>query len=712
MKKRICALTLAVLLSFSIFGCASEKSAEPVFQPSASQTELEVENGSTALEEYAQLALDYSGASSVQYALWDSGEVRLSGQAAVSDRLDPEPLTQDSLYGIASISKLYAVTAILQLEDAGLVDLDDPVTAYLPDFRMRDSRYTQITLRMLLNHSAGFQGGNNHNAMLFADGDETVSKEILGYLADQALAHEPGAFSTYCNVGFTLAERVVEAVTGEDFQDYVWENIISPAGLHNTFTLERGFDSERREKTWYWVNTAKPMPMESVTQISGIGGFYATAEDVAAFGGRMVDGTLFSSQSLAQMTAPEYRNGFFPENDTNFFTYGLGWDSVVTYPFQQNGILALSKCGDSLVYHSALVVLPEYQLSAAVLFCGGTSDVAALLANQLLIQELEGRGGISVDTSLPPIVPGEAAEIPKSLRTLAGYYGSTMQQFQVEFTENTLNLTNLDLGKTKYFTYCQDGFFYEQNGIPWRLRLEKHGSEVYLYHNSYDDYGELGLVPWSQYTAIRLEENPISEELQTRWDRAYYARLPVNEKYTSMEYTSVTPYAQLAGSVQTKIPGYVDAVKILDETHAVFSTPLPGNAGREGTDLTLEQQGDMLYLHANSRVFLGEGSIPDMEHVDSVTIPESGYAQWFRVNNLAGVRMTVACPESSGFYVYGENGSITASSVMWGDTSALLPENGYLVFIGEPGMAFELTFSEQEREGLNGRETKSSDRGG
>lgn len=62
--------------------------------------------------------------------------------------------------------------------------------------------------------------------------------------------------------------------------------------------------------------------------------------------------------------------------------------------------------------------------------------------------------------------------------------------------------------------------------------------------------------------------------------------------------------------------------------------------------MILEQQGDTLYLHANSRVFLGEGSI-------------------------------------------------LASSVMWGDTSALLPENGYLVFIGEPGMAFELTFSEQ-----------------
>lgn len=573
MRKRICALTLAVLLSFSIAGCASEKSAEPIFQ-----TALEMENVPTTVEEYAQLALDYSGASSVQYALWDSGEIRISGQAAVSDRLDPNPLTQDSLYGIASISKLYVVAAILQLEEAGLVDLDDPVTAYLPDFQMQDTRYLQITLRMLLNHSAGFQGGNNHNAMLFAYGDETVSKEILSYFSDQALAHEPGAFSTYCNVGFTLAERVVEAVTGEDFQDYVWENIILPAGLRSTFTPERGFDSERREKSWYWANTAKPMPMESVTQVSGIGGFYATAKDVAAFGGRMVDGTLLSSQSLARMTAPEYRNGFFPENDTNFFTYGLGWDSVVTYPFQQNGILALSKCGDSLVYHSALVVLPEYRLSAAVLFCGGTSDVAALLANQLLIRELETRDGLSVDKSLPPIASGEAAEIPDSLRALVGYYGSTMQQFQLEFTGNTLNLTNLDMGKTKYFTYCQDGFFYEQSGIPWRLRLEKHDSEVYLYHNSYDDYGTLGLVPWSQYTAIRLDENPISNELQTRWDRIFYARLPVNEKYTSMEYASVTLHAGLADSVQTKIPGYVDAVKILDENRAVFSAPLPGTA--------------------------------------------------------------------------------------------------------------------------------------
>lgn len=135
-------------------------------------------------------------------------------------------------------------------------------------------------------------------------------------------------------------------------------------------------------------------------------------------------------------------------------------------------------------------------------------------------------------------------------------------------------------------------------------------------------------------------------------------------------------------------------IRILDENRAVFSAPLPGTAGREGTDLTLEQQGDMLYLHANSRVFLGEGSIPDMERVDSVVIPDSGYAQWFRVSSLADRNMTVRLPENSGFYVYDARGSITASSVMWGDTSAQLPEGGYLVFIGEPGMIFELTFSE------------------
>ena len=63
--------------------------------------------------------------------------------------------TTDTLSSVASVSKMFAVTAVMQLADQGKVDLDAPVTDYLPDFKMADSRYKNITVRMLMNHSSG-----------------------------------------------------------------------------------------------------------------------------------------------------------------------------------------------------------------------------------------------------------------------------------------------------------------------------------------------------------------------------------------------------------------------------------------------------------------------------------------------------------------------------------------------------------------------------
>lgn len=76
------------------------------------------------------------------------------GTTGVYSKTENRALTDDDLYGIGSISKTYTAAAMMKLVEQGKVDLDEPVTAYLPDFTMADPRYTQITVRMLLNHSS------------------------------------------------------------------------------------------------------------------------------------------------------------------------------------------------------------------------------------------------------------------------------------------------------------------------------------------------------------------------------------------------------------------------------------------------------------------------------------------------------------------------------------------------------------------------------
>ena len=81
----------------------------------------------------AEAAMQYGGAVSVQYALWQDGEIVLSGTAGVYSKSENRLLTGDHLYGIGSISKTYTATLVMELVEAGKVDLDEPVTTYLPN---------------------------------------------------------------------------------------------------------------------------------------------------------------------------------------------------------------------------------------------------------------------------------------------------------------------------------------------------------------------------------------------------------------------------------------------------------------------------------------------------------------------------------------------------------------------------------------------------
>ena len=75
------------------------------------------------------------------------------------------------------------------------------------------------------------------------------------------------------------------------------------------------------------------------------------------------------------------------------------------------------------------------------------------------------------------------------------------------------------------------------------------------------------------------------------------------------------------------------------------------------------------------------------------TIQENGYARWYQVGAAAGKTMTVQAPQDAGFWVYNADGTVAASSVLWGDTAVTLPEGGLVVFAGDPGARFHLRFA-------------------
>ena len=123
---------------------------------------------------------------------------------------------------------------------------------------------------------------------------------------------------------------------------------------------------------------------------------------------------------------------------------------------------------------------------------------------------------------------------------------------------------------------------------------------------------------------------------------------------------------------------------------------LPGTGSRNGADyqmVTVDggeylKAGDYLCAPASglTALYAGAGAY--------CTVLEEGYARWYSVGDLAGKTLSVTLPEAGGFTVYDANGIATASSVAYGDSSAVLPEGGWIVFAGEPGARFYLSLAE------------------
>ena len=147
------------------------------------------------------------------------------------------------------------------------------------------------------------------------------------------------------------------------------------------------------------------------------------------------------------------------------------------------------------------------------------------------------------------------------------------------------------------------------------------------------------------------------------------------------------------------VPGYTGSRKIVDETHARYAPQIPGNAGRDGVDLEFrrDEKGVLWMYQSNGGAAMELQGVPNLSAGTGsavCTIQPDGYARWYKVGeNTAGKTMTVQLPENAGFWVYDGEGGIAASSVLRDDKSVELPADGLLVFAGEPGARFTLTFS-------------------
>lgn len=229
-------------------------------------------------------------------------------------------VTAQTPMSIGSVAKSFTAFAVLQLVDRGDVDLDDPITDYLPGFSIRSADPSAITVRMLLSHTSGLPNP------LITEPTGSLRDDVAD-IADLDADAQPGTTYGYSNLNYRTLARLVEVESGQGFDTYLHDEVFAPLGMEDTTSVisvdgQVGLDSG--QVTAY--GTALPLP-ELATDIGGSGGVISTAEDMGAWlamqqrGGTASDGTRLLSRKLVDESHAKQPNAG---------TYALGWQHTST----------------------------------------------------------------------------------------------------------------------------------------------------------------------------------------------------------------------------------------------------------------------------------------------------------------------------------------------------------------------------------------------
>lgn len=176
------------------------------------------------------------------------GKITGTYHAGLRDLERNLPVNADTKYRIASISKFVMTTAMMQLCDRKLLDLDEDVSNYL-GFRLRNPAHPDkpITVRMLLTHTGSINEGSGYDGFLMASYNnvsnppsfsELLVPEGKYYTADMWRKEAPGEYYTYCNANFGLAGTIIERITGRRFEDYMQQTLFIPLGITGSYIPE------------------------------------------------------------------------------------------------------------------------------------------------------------------------------------------------------------------------------------------------------------------------------------------------------------------------------------------------------------------------------------------------------------------------------------------------------------------------------------------
>jgi CubicO group peptidase (beta-lactamase class C family) len=357
--------------------------------------------------------------------VWHAGSEQTAGFGVTSVE-NPLPVTPETLFQVGSISKTFTAAALLMLMEAGKVDLDMPVRAYLPDFRLSDEDVAaRVTIKHLLTHTGGWLGDYFND---FGFGDDVQAKMLIE-IAKLPQFTPLGEVWSYCNTGFNIAGRIIEVITGQSYEAAIKEMILDPLEMNLTFFFPYDVMTHRfaagHEIAEQKAKVARPWPIGRAGH--PVGGVVSTVIDLLKYARfHMGDGSgLLTPESIRLMQTPIVTG-------SGLDVFGLSW-----FITPIGDVHVLRHGGATHGFTADFTIVPSRQFAITTLT---NSDEGSVLYGDLRTNALKQY----LDVAWP-----ETPEVQLSQEQLLAYtgrYDSPLAQREVYLQDGELMLQTLPKG--------------------------------------------------------------------------------------------------------------------------------------------------------------------------------------------------------------------------------------------------------------------------
>jgi len=683
MSRHIAILCSLLFSLFLLSGCGS--SPPPTYSATIAE-------GRAAVND----VMAETNATSISVALVDNGRVVWSEAFGSADKEAGRSATTTTLYGICSVSKMLATVSTMILVDRGLVALDEPVTTYIKNFSMPlDPRYRDITVRMLLNHSSGLPGNDSRGNITLTP-FPGYAAQVMDGLKYQRLKHDPGALSEYNNDGFTMIDNLVKAVTGQEYPDFVRQNILTPLGMNSsrymTEALPEGAYARSyagdSKLTMYYLN------------VYSTGGLFSTPEELSRLAVMLMNKGLYGSQrilseqSVAAM-GQDQRLGSFNPVPYDDMRFGLGWDTVAEPGMAAVGVTTWQKTGDMGGYFGAnIAVAPDEKLTVVVFGASNSfgSDHAVKISERILLRALVERGRLAaMPTPLSTASLPVQAVTADDKSTYAGYYASGTTAYRLSFgTDDALTVDEYQNDWTPKYRNLKlrsDGWYASDSDPITAVRLLTRAGHSYFAVRLKRGYGHYTIAT---LFGQRLDDRPaISAAWLARLNEQW---LPVNTDQLGL--TSGDP--SFSFRTITGLTGYLMGKKILRDMSPASDSRLDGmfmtlpDGDRDLVDAAMETWSGRNLLRLGSFLYGPLSGLPLLASgPGTITIASDGFAEWRRLPSSGRLSISGA----TFWALYDASFNVQATGTGSGTPTFTGTGANYLVVTGATGAVISLNLT-------------------